>query len=487
MKKSGTLHEIGAVEKAGYCAIEVGNQFSWTMISTYLSVFYTDVVGLAPAIVSIILLIARVWDGINDPMMGAIAEKTNTRWGKYRPYLIFGAPFVALFSILTFTKTGATGMAAVIYAALTYICCGMAYTAVCITQGSLVNVMTRNLHTRVQLNSLRQMGNGITGLIISAIAMPLILYFGNNSTASPRGYFFTTIIFSILGAVCVMFGGIVCKERVTQEKSAATPGIRESFGYVFQNKNVLLLVLAGIFTAGAVLGRMGLLSYYFIYFIEKPEMMAPVMMVYNVCVIIAQLFVPSLIRKIGKKKGCMTAYTLQAIGLILIFLAGRDSMAMICVGSVILGLGQITPTILNSISGDIVDREEVRTGRRSDGIVYSMVSLGTKVGVAVGGAISVALLGVIGFVPNTAQSAATLQGINILTNIAWIVFLVLGALSVGFIDITDKEAEENKHILEERAAAKSEENPPRGNGHNYELAAEDTPATVAELLSNTAD
>lgn len=460
MKKAGVSERIGAIEKAGYCSIEVGNQFSWTMISTYLSVFYTDVVGLAPAIVSIILLIARIWDGFNDPMMGAIAEKTNTKWGKYRPYLIFGAPFVALFSILTFTKTGASGGMAVIYAAITYILCGMAYTAVCITQGSLVNVMTRDLHTRVQLNSLRQMGNGITGLIISAIAMPLILFFGNNSTSNPRGYFITTLLFSIFGAACVMFGGLTCKERVTKEKGVKAPGIGESFGYVIRNRNVLLLVLAGIFTAGAVLGRMGLLSYYFIYYIKVPSMMAPVMIVYNVCVIIAQLFVPALIKKVGKKMGCMIAYIVQAAGLVIIFIAGTNSVAMIYVGSVILGLGQITPSILNSIAGDIVDHEEVHTGNRSDGIVYSMVSLGTKIGVAVGGAISVGLLGAVGFVPNAEQSAMTLQGINILTNVAWIVFLALGALSVGMISITDREAQENKRILEQRAV---QENSKLGN------------------------
>lgn len=442
--------EVGLLERAGYCSIEVGNQFCWTMVSTYLSVFYTDVVGLAPAVVSIILLIARIWDGVNDPMMGAIAEKTNTRFGKYRPYLIFGAPAVAIFSILTFSKINVAMPAAIAYAAVTYILCGMSYTAVCISQGSLANVMTRNLQTRVELNSLRQMGNGITGLIISAIAMPLILFFGHGSTSSAQGYFYTNIIFAILGAVAVIFGGVTCKERVTKDTKGKTPGLGESFSYVLRNKNVLLIVVNGIFTAGAILGRMGVLSYYFIYYVGKPAMMAPVLMVYNICTIIAQLYVPFLTKKFGKRKACILAYVLQVISYLIIFAGGQNGYVLIYAGSAVLGFANIAPGILYSIMGDIVDREEVQTGKRSDGIVYSMLSLGTKIGIAVGGAISVALLGAIGYVANAEQSASTIRGIGILTNIAPIVFVVLAGLCVGLIDITDKEANENRATLEAR-------------------------------------
>lgn len=442
--------EVGFLERAGYCLIEIGNQFCWTMVSTYLSVFYTDVVGLAPAVVSIILLIARIWDGVNDPMMGAIAEKTNTRFGKYRPYLIFGAPAVAIFSILTFSKINVSMSAMIGYAAVTYIFCGMAYTAVCISQGSLANVMTRNLQTRVELNSLRQMGSGITGLVISAASMPLILYFGHGSTSSASGYFYTNIIFAILGAATVMFGGITCKERVIKDTKVKTPGLGESFAYVLKNKNVLLMTLIGVFTAGSILGRMGVLSYYFIYYVGKPAMMAPALMAYNICTIIAQLYVPFLTNKLGKKKACLLSYIMQTVSLLIVFAGGQNGHVLIYAGSAIMGFSNFAPSILNSIMGDIVDREEVQTGKRSDGIVYSMLSLGTKIGIAVGGAISVALLGAIGYVANAEQSASTIKGIGILTNIAPIVFVFFAAVCLVLIDITDKEANENRAILEER-------------------------------------
>ena len=91
-------------KKIGYGIGEMGSQFSWTMVSSYLTIYYTDVVGLAPSVISAIMLAARIWDAVNDPMFGAIAESTHSRWGRFRPYILFGSPFLALFSCLMFLK-----------------------------------------------------------------------------------------------------------------------------------------------------------------------------------------------------------------------------------------------------------------------------------------------------------------------------------------------------------------------------------------------
>ena len=107
----------------GFCYSfgEVGSQLSWYMINTYLTVFYTDIVGLSASAISLIMLIARVWDAINDPMMGVIADRTRTRWGKFRPYLMFASPFLAIFNVLTFTVFPVQGLAKVILLSLIHI------------------------------------------------------------------------------------------------------------------------------------------------------------------------------------------------------------------------------------------------------------------------------------------------------------------------------------------------------------------------------
>lgn len=450
LNKNG--NDVSNLEKAGYCSIEVGNQFVWTMVSTYLSIFYTDVVGLAPAVVSIIFLVARIWDGINDPMMGAVTEKTHTKWGKFRPYLIFGAPAVAIFSILTFCKIEASMPMMIVYAGITYILCGMAYTAVCIAQGGLVNVMTRNTQTRVQLNSLRQMGNGITGLVISAAAMPMILYLGNGSTSSATGYFWINVIFSLLGMACVMFGGFTCKERIKAVKTGSAGSLKQSLSYVIRNRNVLLIVLNGVFTAGSILGRMGILSYWFIYYIGDAAMLSSVLVCYNLATILVQFVVPQLTKLMDKKMACVLSYVLQAASLLLMFALSSQGAVFIYLGTILLGISNFAPAVLYSLAGDLVDREEVETGNRSDGMMYSMLSLGTKIGIAVGGSAAVYLLDVVGYVPNAEQSLATLSGLNIITNIAPIVFVVLAAVCVGLIDMTNRESEENRRFLEEKSA-----------------------------------
>ena len=155
---------------------DFASNLCWTFIGSYLSVFYTDVVGMAPAIASAIMLIAKIWDGVNDPMFGAIAERTNTKRGRFRPYILFGAPILAVLSVLAFTTIG-RGNAAVIYAAITYIGCGMAYTVVNLSYGSLSTVMTTNPEDIAQLNSWRMMGTNLSSVLLNAITAPLLMKF----------------------------------------------------------------------------------------------------------------------------------------------------------------------------------------------------------------------------------------------------------------------------------------------------------------------
>ena len=153
------------------------------MINTYLTIFYTDIVGLSASAISLIMLIARVWDAINDPMMGVIADRTRTRWGKFRPYLMFASPFLAIFNVLTFTVFPVEGTAKVVLCLVCYIGAGMAYTAICITYGGLVNLIARDSQVRMDYTSCRAIGSGVIQMVLSIVAMPMILYFSQTVDA----------------------------------------------------------------------------------------------------------------------------------------------------------------------------------------------------------------------------------------------------------------------------------------------------------------
>lgn len=130
-----------------YFVYGLGNfasQLSWTMVSTYLSIFYTDVFGLGTGAVALLMLVAKIWDGINDPMMGTLMERTHTRWGRFRPYIVVGAAFLVIFTILTFTVPGFGSTGKLVYAYITYIGLGMSYTMTNVPYLALPVVMTRD-------------------------------------------------------------------------------------------------------------------------------------------------------------------------------------------------------------------------------------------------------------------------------------------------------------------------------------------------------
>lgn len=193
---------------------DFASNLCWTFIGSYLSVFYTDVVGMAPAIASAIMLIAKIWDGINDPMFGAIAERTNTKRGRFRPYILFGAPVLAVLSVLAFTTIG-TGTTAVIYAAVTYIGCGMAYTVVNLSYGSLSTVMTTNPDDIAQLNSWRMMGTNLSSVLLNAITAPLLMKFSGGSDSYTTGaYLKVAVLFAICALPLFYFVYVNCKETI---------------------------------------------------------------------------------------------------------------------------------------------------------------------------------------------------------------------------------------------------------------------------------
>ncbi|MBR6424346.1 MAG: MFS transporter, partial [Oscillospiraceae bacterium] len=154
---------------------DLASQFVWTFVGSYLTIFYSDVVGLAPAAVSAIMLIARIWDAVNDPMMGAIAERTRSRWGRFRPYIAFGCPFLAILGVLTFTAPFVGGGKAVIWAGVTYIVAGMIYTLVNIPYGAMAAVMSTDSGQINQINTSRNIGMNLGMVVVNALSAPLML------------------------------------------------------------------------------------------------------------------------------------------------------------------------------------------------------------------------------------------------------------------------------------------------------------------------
>lgn len=446
-----TKGQVSLKEKIGYGLSEAGAQFSWTFLGTFLSIYYTDVVGLTPAVISVIMLVARIWDAINDPMFGIIADKTKSKWGRYRPYLLFGTPLLAFFQILTFMNLDISQTAKGIWSCVTYILCGMAYTAVSISTASLGSVMTTDSNERVTLMSFRGILATIAGVIINAIAMPMILYFGNNGENQSQGYLMAAVVFSVLAIPCLWIAFATTKERVTAVGvNTQKHSIGQILKVIISNRNVLCLLIGQLLCLTGIFGRLGVMTYYYIYVLGRPDLTAVLCTLLTLAMVIPNFVCPPLMKVLNKKVVVSIGCAIGVIGCVILYVGGVGSIPCAFIGTFLLGASS-WGTICNfGIGADIVDEIEVKNGVRNDGIIFSAVSFSTKLGNAIGGSVGVALLAVVGYVPNAQQTAETIQGMNAIINLGPGLMLLLSIIPYMLLTINNKQSAENTRILEEK-------------------------------------
>lgn len=432
---------------------DLASQFVWTFVGSYLTIFYTDVVGLAPAAISVIMLGARIWDAINDPMMGAIAERTHSKWGRFRPYIAFGCPFLAVFGVLTFTNPfSGTSTAGVIWAAVTYVIAGMLYTLVNIPYGALAGVMTEDAEQRVKINTSRNIGMNIGMLIVNACSAPLMLALsGKGATvASSRGYTMTAVIYGAISIPLFLVLFFTAKEKIQPQKTADKFSLKDVVGNLVKNKYLMLICLIMMLIMTGFMGRMAVLSYYVIYCLGSFELIAVIMTVPTVLAIFASFFVPVAVKKFGKRNVLMGSVFIEAIGLLLVYFAPFDNITMALAGCVVFGLFNIAMPVTLSMLSDSVDYMDLKTGVRTDGTAYATYGLATKVGNALGGAVGVVLLAAFGYVANQQQTVEAMNGINMVVNLIPAILYILAGLCCLFWKISDKDADEIREKIKER-------------------------------------
>ena len=439
---------------------DLASQFVWSFVGSYLTIFYTDVVGLAPAIISIIMLGARVWDAVNDPMMGAIAERTQSRWGRFRPYIAFGCPFLAIFGVLTFTNPfSGSSAAGAIWAAVTYIIAGMLYTLVNIPYGALAGVMTEDADQRVKINTSRNIGMNIGMLIVNACSAPLMLALsGKGATvASSRGYTLTAVIYGVVSIPLFLLLFATAKEKIQPQKAAEKFSVKDAIGNLVKNKYLMLICLIMMLIMTAFMGRMAVVSYYVIYCLGSFELIAVIMTVPTILAIVSSFFVPAAVKKFGKRNVLMITVFIQAAGLILVYFTPFSNITTILIGYAIFGFFNLAMPLTLSMLSDAVDYMDLKAGVRTDGTAYATYGLATKVGNALGGSVGVILLASFGYVANQQQTAQAMHGINVVVNLIPAILYIFSGLCCLFWKISDKDADEIREKLKDRNAKVAQE------------------------------
>ena len=438
MESSKALKPLGFKDYFVYGMGNFASQLSWQMVSAYLSIFYTDVFGLQAGAVSLLMLVARVWDGINDPMMGTIMERTHTKWGRFRPYIFIGAPLLVVFTILTFTVPGFGTGSHLLYAYITYIGLGMSYTVTNVPYLALPAVMTTDPHETNRLMSAQMMGMTIGQILLNATVLPLIEMFGHGDQAA--GYHTTAIVLALVALPMFWAVALLSKERITVKKEDQG-SVMEGLKLVFSNRNLVCAIFYAIFNMTGMLGRIGVAVYFYLGIGRtNPGVYASIFQIgsfnfnYVTMFMMMQMIVgtlimpisPKFIERFGKRVTAIISMVIQATALLILFVGPSDNLAFTTLVLVYYGTGYIAGPCGSVMMIDAIDDFEDKHGIRNDGMAFSFQGLGTKIGSAIGVAICLAILQGYGYTDMDHVDDYIAGGINVAVNLVPAVFYLIG-------------------------------------------------------------
>lgn len=467
-----SFKEISLYSLSGF-----GQNIICTLMSTYILIFYTDVFGISAMAAAVIMFSARVFDAFNDPVMGSIVDKTRTKWGKLRPYMLFTPLPIALLTVFSFASPELSAMGKVAYAAVCYVLWGLVYTVIDVPYWGLSAAMTSDTNERNKLLSIARLvataGGGlltlvvpqITGYVTNQVKVDFAIKHGNALDALLKAelnlavqnalkptYFWIAVISTLVAAPMFILAFIGTKERVVV--SEKTPSLKHNLSLLLRNRPLLLIV------ASCILGSLQIVYASMFLYLAKynfgNESYATYMTIMATPLgILASVFMPYLSRKLGKKNLYIWLHLFQAAVLAGMYFIGYDSTAkIICLalGLILLGLPSGLNNILTyALIGDTVDYLELKTEERAEGICFSMQTFISKISMAFGSLAIGITLGAIFYVPNDfSPDKKVLNGLFFLATMGAAVSSMLCVIPMLFYNFTESEQAEARRVIDTR-------------------------------------
>jgi GPH family glycoside/pentoside/hexuronide:cation symporter len=467
---------ISLKEKVGYALGDSASNLYWKTFEFFLVIFYTDVFGISAAAVGTMLLVTRVTDAVTDPIVGAVADRTRSRWGHFRPYLLWGALPMAVAGVLTFTTPDLTGTPKIIYAYVTYGLLMLAYTAVNIPYTALMGVMTPNSIERTALASLRFIGAFTAAAFVQFFTLDLVHRLGQGN--DQRGWQLTMVLYGVLAVMMFMLCFSATRERIAppeQQQTDLVRDLRDLFGsrpwcVIF----VVLLLLLGAFSV-----RAGATAFYFKYYVDVAPLvdwlsrtlhayptllrwllrwaatwqalLALFLVSNGIFGLLGVALTPRVVRWFGKKRTFILAVGLGGFSYMLLWLPGPTDIgsmfALQIASSFILAFNS---PIVFAMFADTADSSEWRTGRRATGLVFASALFGQKLGWALGGWLVAVMLAAFGYVANVDQSPTAISGILLAISVVPGAMLVAAAGFMRLYVLDDQAMVAIERELEER-------------------------------------
>jgi GPH family glycoside/pentoside/hexuronide:cation symporter len=450
---SNATQRLTVREKIGYGLGDLASNLFWQMFAIFIAKFYTDVFLLSAAAMGTMILVSRVGDALIDPLIGTIADRTTTRWGHFRPYLVWMALPMAATAVAAFSTPHLDEHGKLIYAYVTLSAMMLAYSAINIPYSALLGVLTPNSADRTSASSYRFVMAFIPVFIIVNTTIPLAHYFGGSDT-SPFGWQMTMVLFSSIAVVLFFATFAMTRERVQPPERQQT-SLSRDLGDLCHNKPWVILCIVGIcaLTCGNI--RSTVLVYYFDYVVPNGKAYFGYVLSSGAAAFILGVMLSApLSKRFGKRNFYMLSMALSAAFTAAFYFVPPANIPLVWGAHVLISLfAAPTAPLVWAMYADTADYSEWKGGRRATGLIFSAASFSQKLGWAIGGGGVGWLLAYFGYLPNVAQTPRTMDGILLMTSFIPAAAGVIAIAALFFYDLDDRRVAQMSEDLKERRAA----------------------------------
>ena len=440
-------------EKISYGVADMGFNFYWANIATFLMIFYTDVFGISAAAAGSMLFVIKIINAFTDPVIGAAADRTHTRFGKFRPYLIWMAIPLAAAGVLTYTTPDLSGNGKLIWAYGTYLFMMVCYTGINIPYNALSGVMSSDPQERSTINGLRFIFAFGGSTLVTAATPFLVKWLGHGNER--LGWQLTMAVWGVAASGLFGVTFVNTRERIAPLPAQKTP-VRQDVKDLAQNGPWLVLFFLALIIMITITLRTATSAYYFKYFVGRPELLAAFVPAYMAAAAVGASLTPVLTRFLDKKLLLMLLMSGTGVLSMAFFFIPKDQIALMFALQIVIGLvlGPKSPLAF-SMYADTADYNEWRTGRRATALTFAAATFSQKLGTALAAAVMGSVFTALGYVANTTQTSRSQTGIRVLMSFIPAAFAFVAVAVMMWYKLDKPKMAQIQIDLAERKAAAS--------------------------------